>query len=281
MNSGTLYIVATPIGNLEDITLRALRILREVDYIAAEDTRHSKLLLKQYEINTKLLAYHNFNEESCSKKILDLLLNGKHIALISDAGTPLINDPGYRLINLARTENINIVPIPGPSAITAAISVAGLPTNQFLFYGFLPAKLKERQSVLMTLKNHPATLIFYEAPHRILEMAQDCLEVFGEERKMVIAKELTKQFETIKHDQIGKIIEWLQEDPMRQKGEFVVLVEGAVAQISDEVSTSKILAVLTEELPPSKAAMIVAKLTGANKSDLYNQILKAKPQKQT
>lgn len=271
MNSqGILYIVATPIGNLADFTFRAVETLRHVDAIAAEDTRHSWPLLQHYAIQTPLLSLHAHNEQQRSLELLARLAQGQHIALISDAGTPLISDPGYYLVAEARARNIKVVPIPGVSAVITALCVAGLPTDKFSFEGFLPAKSSARQKRLTELKQDTHTLIFYEAPHRILDLIEDMLLIFGHERYVVIARELTKQFETVHGDTLSALREWLQADTNQQRGEFVVLVKGyELVADTNPSEAHRILRVLLEELPVKQAASIAAKLTGAKKNELY------------
>ncbi|MCK4608552.1 MAG: 16S rRNA (cytidine(1402)-2'-O)-methyltransferase, partial [Gammaproteobacteria bacterium] len=233
----TLYIVATPIGNLGDITLRALEILKQVDYVAAEDTRHSKNLLTHFSIKKPMLALHDYNEKESSKTLLHHLQQGADIALVSDAGTPLISDPGYHLVTMLRAAGIKIVPIPGACAAIVALAAAGLPTDKFIFEGFLPAKTTARTARLTAIQKETRTMVFYEAPHRLLKSLDDFITVFGADRMAVLAKELTKQFETIYHANLEEIKTWLTADPKRQKGEFVLLVHGAAqpaAQAIDE-----------------------------------------------
>lgn len=224
MNTGTLYIVATPIGNLEDITLRALRILKEVDMIAAEDTRHTKVLLDRYGIETPMTSYHDHNKEEKGPVLISRLLDGRNIALVSDAGTPGISDPGYFLINLAIYEHIPVVPVPGPVAAIAALSVSGLPTDRFLFEGFLPSKQGARMRRLTELAQDERTLIFYEAPHRVVKTLEDMLSVFGD-RKAVITRELTKIHEEIIRADLSQAAKILKEKHPR--GEFTIIVRGA------------------------------------------------------
>jgi len=269
--SGTLYVVATPIGNLEDFSPRAMRILREVDLIAAEDTRHSKKLLEHFNIAQAIIAYHDFNERKVEKGLINQLVSGKSIALISDAGTPLINDPGYRLVRSAHIHGINVVPIPGPSAIICALSAAGLPTDKFVFEGYPPDKRQARIKCLQKLRFETRTLVFYEAPHRIIGFVDDVAEVFGNTRQAAIARELTKKFEQIKTAAIGELSAWLRENQDHQKGEFVIMLEGAAARENDtEVQAERLLELLLGELPLNKAAAITAQLTGIGKNELYH-----------
>ncbi|OCL24162.1 16S rRNA (cytidine(1402)-2'-O)-methyltransferase [Gilliamella sp. wkB72] len=266
----TLYIVATPIGNLDDITLRAINTLKQVDLIAAEDTRHSGLLLQHLGIKAKLFALHDHNEQDKSQLLIEKLKSGLSIALISDAGTPLINDPGYHLVKACRENNINVVPIPGACAAIAALSVAGLPSDRFSYEGFLPAKTKARQDYLTTLIDEPRTMIFYESTHRLLDTLHDMQTIWGSDRQIVLAKELTKTWETIVHFSIKDLIEWLEEDSNRQKGEFVLIAEG-MNKTDDVIDAKAIntLKLLLNELPLKKAAAITAEIYGLKKNQLY------------
>lgn len=266
----TLYIVATPIGNLEDITLRAINTLKQVDLIAAEDTRHSGLLLQHLAIKAKLFALHDHNEQEKSQLLIEKLKSGLSIALISDAGTPLINDPGYHLVKACRENNINVVPIPGACAAIAALSASGLPSDKFSYEGFLPAKTKARQDYLTTLLDEPRTMIFYESTHRLLDTLQDMQTIWGSDKQIVLAKELTKTWETIVNFSILDLINWLQEDSNRQKGEFVLIVEGN-NKTADEIDPKAIntLKLLLKELPLKKAAAITAEIYGLKKNQLY------------
>lgn len=276
MASGTLYIVATPIGNLNDITLRALEVLKQVDLIAAEDTRHSRKLLDAYGIVTRLMSVHDHNEADRAGYLVDLLQKGQSVALISDAGTPLISDPGYRLVKAVREAGESVVTIPGACAAVAALSIAGLPTDRFLFAGFLSAKQQARRTALEALLRESATLVFYESPKRILEMVQDIALVLGEQRQMAVAKELTKTFETLYAGSVADVLDWLQADDNHQRGEFVVLVEGFVADESDTAIDPKTLRALTlaaEQMPLKKACALVSELTGIPKNRLYDVAL--------
>lgn len=266
----TLYIVATPIGNLEDITLRAINTLKQVDLIAAEDTRHSGLLLQHLTIKAKLFALHDHNEQEKSQLLIEKLKSGLSIALISDAGTPLINDPGYHLVKACRENNINVVPIPGACAAIAALSASGLPSDKFSYEGFLPAKTKARQDYLTTLLDEPRTMIFYESTHRLLDTLQDMQTIWGSDKQIVLAKELTKTWETIVNFSILDLINWLQEDSNRQKGEFVLIVEGN-NKTADAIDPKAIntLKLLLKELPLKKAAAITAEIYGLKKNQLY------------
>jgi 16S rRNA (cytidine1402-2'-O)-methyltransferase len=266
----TLYIVATPIGNLDDITLRAINTLKKVDLIAAEDTRHSGLLLQHLGIKAKLFALHDHNEQEKSAVLIEKLKAGLSIALISDAGTPLINDPGYHLVKACRENNINVVPIPGACAAITALSVAGLPSDRFSYEGFLPAKTKARQDHLSALLNEPRTMIFYESTHRLLDTLQDMQAIWGGDKHIVLAKELTKTWETIVNYPIKDLISWLQDDSNRQKGEFVLIAEG-YHKTDDTIDAKAIntLKILLKELPLKKAAAITAEIYGLKKNQLY------------
>jgi 16S rRNA (cytidine1402-2'-O)-methyltransferase len=274
--SSVLYVVATPIGNLGDITQRAISILREVDFIAAEDTRHSKRLLEHLGIRTPMKAFHNFNEAQRAAELLRLLQNGKSIALICDAGTPLISDPGYRLVSLVREHGITVHPIPGACALITALSASGLPSDHFVFEGFLPAKSSARCAQLKLLADEMRTLLFYESPHRILSSLTDMIKIFGEDRIAVIARELTKTFETIKQACLKELLDWMTNDPNQQKGEFVILIKGA-EKIQDEETNHeplRVLKILLAELPIKQASQLAAKITGAKKNWLYENALK-------
>lgn len=270
-----LYIVATPIGNLGDMSSRAIDILKQVDLIAAEDTRHSGKLLQHFGITTKMISLHSYNEQQRSKQILQKLSAGKSIALISDAGTPLISDPGYRLVCDARQIGIEIIAIPGACALIAALSVSGLPAEQFYFAGFLPAKSSARLQRLENYKTTSCTLIFYESPHRIIKSLQDMITVFGEKRRAVIARELTKKFETIYDDNLQNLLNHFIANSQQQCGEFVILLSGAKKQSTAEISAAdlKVLTILLDELPVKQAATLAAKITGKKKNALYQLAL--------
>ena len=275
-HSGTLYVVATPIGNLDDITLRAIETLQQVDLIAAEDTRHSKVLLQRLQINTPMVSHHDFSSEQAIKQIIDELQQGKSIALISDAGTPLISDPGYRLVSLAREQAIAVIPIPGPSAITAALSVAGLPTDRFAFEGFLPSKSAARLARLHELRFDTRSLIFYESTHRIVSSIDDMQTEFGPQRLLFVGRELTKKFETHFNGTISDCLVWLQSDANQQKGEFVIIVAGsevASAQQQLQQDALHLVARLREHLPMKTAVALATELTGAKKNALYQLAL--------
>lgn len=272
-----LYIVATPIGNLGDISERAVETLSQVDLILAEDTRHSGILLAKLGIKKSMMALHEHNEKQKIVEVVDRLKNGSSIALVSDAGTPLISDPGFKLVRLAQEEGIQVIPIPGPSAFLAALSASGLPCDTFIFLGFLPSKKTERQKFLKTLENESKTLIFYEAPHRVQESLNAMAEIFGSSREAVIAKELTKNFETIKRANLGTLIQSLQHE-IQIKGEFVILVAGKPAEkaalIDNEIL--EMLKILMQELPLKQAVKLVSEIKHCSKKDLYKEALKIK-----
>lgn len=274
----TLYIVATPIGNLGDITLRAIETLKNVDLIAAEDTRHSGLLLQHFAIEGRLYPLHDHNEQQKTEALIEKLKSGLSIALISDAGTPLINDPGYHLVKACYRNQITVVPVPGACAAITALSVSGLPTDRFCYEGFLPAKSKARIDLLTQLKQEPRTVVFYESTHRILDSLQDMLDVYGPEKIVVLAKELTKSWETIIHSPLKDLIEWLKADDNRRKGEFVLIVEGYYKVNEQEIDPDaiKLLNRLQQEIPLKKAAGIVAEIYDLKKNQLYQLGLEQK-----
>jgi 16S rRNA (cytidine1402-2'-O)-methyltransferase len=272
--AGTLYIVATPIGNLEDITPRAQRVLTEVDAIAAEDTRHSRKLLDYLGIHTPMFAVHEHNEREMSHKIIERLQTGESIGLIADAGTPLISDPGYVLVNEARAAGLEVVPIPGASALVTALSAAGLPTDRFIFEGFLPSKKLAREKHLQSLANEPRTLVFYESPHRIVASIEAMLSAFGGARRVVIARELTKRFETFITGSLDEVMERVEADEDQRRGEFVVIVAGAdEAESAVDAEADRILQLLLAELPVKQAARLAADITGLKKNELYSRAL--------
>jgi len=272
---GILYVVATPIGNLGDMVPRAVETLQTVAVIAAEDTRHSARLLSHFDIKTPCIAYHDHSDDSRVDQLITRMQFGDSIALISDAGTPLVSDPGYRLVRSARQAGIQIVPIPGACAMIAALSAAGLPSDRFAFEGFLPAKQVARTTQLEALAADTRTLIFYEAPHRILETLQDMQSVFGAGREVVIAREITKTFETIKGDNLAAMIDWVAADTNQQRGEIVLLVHGANKPEDAEISPEqvRIMRVLLDDLPVKQAAVLGAKITGLKKNFLYDWAL--------
>ena len=273
--SGSLYIVATPIGNLSDITLRAIETLKNVDLVLAEDTRHSKKLFDHYEIKSPLIAFHEHNENQKVSGIVNEIHSGKSIALISDAGTPLISDPGYQLVSEAKKTGINVVPIPGPNAAIAALSSSGITSSSFSFFGFLPSKQNSRLKILKTKKSLDETIIFYESPKRILATIKDMMAVFGETRRVCLAKELTKSFETILNDNLMALIDYLESDRSHQKGEFVLIVSPDDKIDFDEAKSEleKILPILCDEMGASKAAKLASKITGLDKKYCYKKAI--------
>ena len=270
-SNGILYIVATPIGNLQDITLRALEVLAQVDLIAAEDTRHSGLLLGHYGIKKPFFALHDHNEQQKTDSLVEKLQQGMNIALISDAGTPLISDPGFHLVRKCRQAGIRVVPLPGACAAIAALCVSGIASDRFCFEGFLPAKSKARQDKLHSLVEEERTLIFYESTHRIMETLADVENILGAERYVVLAREITKTWETVSGASVADLRYWLAEDPNRTKGEMVLIIEG-YREIKTEIFSPqaiKALELIAQELPLKKAASIVAQLYGYKKNVLY------------
>ncbi|MBY5947602.1 16S rRNA (cytidine(1402)-2'-O)-methyltransferase [Photobacterium rosenbergii] len=266
----TLYIVPTPIGNLADITQRALDVLANVDLIAAEDTRHTSRLLTHFSISTRTFALHDHNEQQKADYLIEKLQAGTSIALVSDAGTPLISDPGYHLVNRCRQADVKVVPLPGPCAVVTALSGAGLPSDRFSFEGFLPPKSKGRRDRFQELANDERTMIFYESPHRIMDSLADMLAVLGPERQVVLARELTKTYETIHGAPLGELIDWLGEDSNRTRGEMVLLVAGHRAEKEDlPADALRTLGLLVKELPLKKAAALTAEIHGVKKNALY------------
>ncbi|WP_115720000.1 16S rRNA (cytidine(1402)-2'-O)-methyltransferase [Gallaecimonas mangrovi] len=269
-NHGTLYIVPTPLGNLGDISQRALNVLAEVSLICAEDTRHTGQLLHHFSIRTPTQSLHDHNEKQKAAFIVSKLAAGTDIALVSDAGTPLISDPGYSLVNLCRQSGIKVVPLPGPCAAITALSASGLATDRFAFEGFLPAKQSARLSSLEALSEEPRTLVFYEAPRRVLDTLDDMQAVFGPDRQVVLAKELTKTFETIHGAPVADLITWLKEDSDRQRGEMVLMVAPAPKTDALPKAAVTLFLALAEDLPRKKAASLVADAFGIKKNALYN-----------
>lgn len=279
---GTLYVVATPIGNLDDMSARALKVLGEVALIAAEDTRHSVRLMQHFGIGTPLAACHEHNERDEGGRFLGRLLAGDDVALVSDAGTPLISDPGYHLVRQARAAGVRVVPVPGACALIAGLSAAGLPSDRFIFEGFLPAKAAARRARLELVREEPRTLIFYEAPHRILECLEDMQAVFGDERPAVLAREISKTFETIKGLPLAELRAFVEGDSNQQRGECVVLIGGWSAPLESEaVSTEaqRVLALLMAEMPLKRAAALAAEITGVRKNLLYQFALELQKNK--
>jgi len=272
-----LYVVATPIGNLGDITLRALEVLRGVDRIACEDTRHSQRLLERHDIRTPLFAVHMHNEAASAERIVEALRRGERIALVSDAGTPGVSDPGAVVVAAVRAAGLTVVPIPGASALTCALSASGLLPGPVTFIGFLPTKSAARRKVLETMATLPGALVVYEAPHRVLESLTDMAATLGGERHCLIARELTKRFETLQRLPLQSAAGWLTEDADRQRGEFVLVIEAAPEQTADAASADALLRVLLEELPPNQAARLAAKATGIDRQTLYRRAMTLKP----
>jgi len=277
MNSGVLYVVATPIGNLDDMTPRAIQTLKNVSVVAAEDTRHSARLLQHFGVGTSMISHHDHNEKESSTGILAKLQQGDDIALISDAGTPLISDPGYRLVKTVREHGIKVVPVIGACALVGALSVSGLPTDKFRFVGFLPAKGSQRLLSLAVLQAESATLVFYESSHRILASLKDMATTFGD-RPACIARELTKMYETVINGTLAELVEVLEQDLNQQKGEFVVMVQGAPQPDKKQLDDAdlKVLDILLEELSVKQASALAAKITGKKKQMLYQYALECK-----
>lgn len=271
--SGVLYIVATPIGNLEDLSPRAQRILDEVDLIVAEDTRHSQTLLKQFGIKTPLQSLHEHNEAAKVEGLLQQLQQGQSIAQISDAGTPLINDPGFRLASAARAADLEVSAIPGPSAPIVALTLSGLPVSRFSFEGFVPVKAQAKQQFLDALVAEPRTMLFFESPRRVMDTLRVMMKCWGGERRVAVARELTKLHEMVHHAPLAQLIPWMEEDENRQRGEFVLVAEGAPAVEEDRVEALRIVTLLAKELPPRKAAALAAEITGVKKNQLYRMLM--------
>ncbi len=275
--TATLYVVATPIGNVTDIGLRALHVLGLVDAVACEDTRNTSHLMQRFGISKPLLAAHMHNEREAGETIVRRLQAGERIALVSDAGTPAVSDPGAKIVDAVRAAGLRVVPLPGASAAVAALSASGLVNDQFYFVGFLPAKAKQRETVLATLRNVTATMVFYEAPHRITEFTQALVAAFEPTRQVVFARELTKLFEEIHRCPLSEAAAWLAGDAHREKGEFVVLLEGAAAQSdAQEADAERILKILLAECSVKQAASLAAQITGMKKNALYDRALALK-----
>jgi len=277
LTPATLYIVATPIGNLGDISQRAIDILTQVDVIACEDTRHTGKLLSAFSIKNKTMSLHDHNERQRQEQVASMLQEGKTIALVSDAGTPLISDPGFHLVRYCRSLGLNVSPIPGACAAISALSVAGLPTDRFSFEGFLPSKSGARQATLQALVDEPRTMVFYDAPRRAIDTVRDIVATLGGERYIVIARELTKTFETIHSDTAENFLEWLEQDANQLKGEMVLIIEGYKAK-ENEISAEVIntLKLLLAEMKPKKACAIAAEIYGIKKNALYEVALSLK-----
>lgn len=277
--TGVLYVVATPIGNLDDWSPRAVATLKAVRLIAAEDTRHSGRLLQHFDIATPLVAVHDHNEGARAEGLVARLAAGEDMALISDAGTPLVSDPGYRLVAAVQAAGLRVVPVPGACAAIAALSAAGLPSDRFIFEGFLPARAAARRERLRALADEPRTLIFYEAPHRIAECLEDMVAELGPERRVALAREITKAFETIRQLPLGEMRDWVASDANQQRGEIVLVLEGAPDVAAADVDwreADRLLGILMAELPPRQAAALVAQITGLKKNALYERALAAK-----
>lgn len=275
-NKGVLYVVATPIGNLGDMTARAIETLKMVDKICAEDTRNTRKLLTHFNIQGDLHALHDHNEKQKIEQLKNWLEGGENIAIVSDAGTPLISDPGYHVVSALSEQNTRIVPIPGASAIIVALSIAGLATDRFTFEGFLPAKSSAKTKTLEENLHETRTQVYYESSHRIVDTIKVMREVFGEHRKVVLARELTKLYEQVFRGTLLALSDWIVDDPMHQKGEFVLVVAGDDIRENrdqDAIATDKLLDILVEELPVKQAASIAAKITGKKKNDLYRQAM--------
>lgn len=274
-NIGTLYIVATPIGNLDDITQRALETLKNVDIIACEDTRHSGRLLANYGIKNKLMSFHQHNENESAQKVIHLLKEGNNIALVSDAGTPLISDPGYPLVKMAHEFGLNVVPIVGACAIIGLLSCSGLPTNEFHFFGFLASKKSQRIQQLQKIGHYSGTSIVYESTHRILKCLADMQEVWGDDRQIAMGRELTKTFETIKQGTVAEIKEFVESDSNQQRGEFVLAISAEEVKVSFDLTNEQkqLATLLAKELPPKKAAKITAEFLKGKSKEIYNFLI--------
>jgi 16S rRNA (cytidine1402-2'-O)-methyltransferase len=268
-NHGTLYLVGTPIGNLDDMVPRAVEVLQSVDCIAAEDTRRAGQLLKHFSINTPTLAYHDHNESQASVALVAKVLEGQSIALISDAGMPLISDPGFSLVRLARQQNIEVVAVPGPSAGLLALCASGLPTDQFSFWGFPPAKSQARKNWYLGLSERPETIVIYESPHRLLVSLAEAAQVFGSDREVAVARELTKKFETWYLGRLDEVIDRLSSEDHAQKGEFVVVIKGAPIKEADHSEIVRLMQLLTPELGIKKSAALVAQILKVKKNLCY------------
>ena len=271
-----LYVVATPIGNLGDITFRALDVLRATDLVAAEDTRVTGRLLGHFGLSKALISVREHNEKAGAQKIIEALSRGQRVALVTDAGTPAVSDPGAHVVAAVRAAGFRVVPVPGASALVAALSASGLTSPHFLYYGFLPAKGGERRSALTSLRDLPYLLVFYEAPHRITDMVEDLAAVLGSERQIIIARELTKLFEQIHACTLGEARAWLEADINRQKGEFVLIVSPAEQVDAGEAEARRVLEILLRELPVSQASKLAADICGVKKKVLYELALKLK-----
>lgn len=278
MSTATLYLVATPIGNLADMVPRAVAVLQSVDAIAVEDSRHSGKLLQHFNISKPLIPYHDHNERDAAERLLQLLQQQKSVALISDAGTPAIADPGYRLVRLAHQHGVRVESVPGPCAAITALAGSGLPSDRFLFCGFLPAKQQARCNQLQTLLHETATLIFYEAPHRLADTVQDLLTVFGGAREVCLARELSKQYETLWLTTLAELTQALAEKRVEERGEIVLVIAGNTQKNTDNGADDRILKILLAELPVKQAAALTAQITGTSKRELYQRAVQWKEQ---
>lgn len=273
----TLYVIATPIGNIGDISIRALHVLSLADAVACEDTRNTGILIAQYGLSKTLIAAHQHNEREVAERLIARLRQGERIALVSDAGTPGVSDPGARIVDAVLSAGLRVVPLPGASAVVTALSAGGLVNDHFHFVGFLPAKASQRNSALQDLKDENATMVFYEAPHRIVETVEAMANILGPVRQIVIARELTKLFEEIHRCPLSEAVNWLNADKKHIKGEFVLLVEGAHETVgTQDAEAERVLSILLKELPVSKAASLASRITGAKKNLLYERALKMK-----
>lgn len=278
--AGTFFVVATPIGNLADISHRALDTLGSVSVVLAEDTRHSKRLFNHYGISTKLRACHEHNEEELVTWTLAQLRDGNDIALVSDAGTPLISDPGFVLVRALREQGCQVCTVPGPSSIIAALSIAGLATNRFVYDGFLPAKSAARKVQLQSYLSQTRTIVLLESSHRISASLADMVEVLGASRKMVLARELTKKFETVLTGTVAEVRQTVSNDPDQSRGEFVLMLEGAEPATEDQAAVQELLSVLLQELPLKQASSLAAKITGSRKNEVYDLALAIKKEQE-
>ena len=276
--SGILYVVATPIGNLEDLTPRARQTLADVDLVAAEDTRRTGRLLSHLGLKKRQIALHDHNEAGVVVRLIAALESGQSVALVSDAGTPLVSDPGYRLVREAHQSGISVSPVPGASAVTAALSAAGLPTDRFCFEGFLPAKEGARRTRLAALANEPRTLVFFESVHRIDDALVDMAAAFGEERLAFIGREMTKIYEQCEQASLAALRARFADDSIARKGEFVIVVAGAERDPGSTFDTDRMLTELARHLPPKKAAEVTSRLTGEKKNALYERLLRSREQ---
>ena len=273
--AGALFVVSTPIGNLEDISNRALRILSEVNIIAAEDTRHTRKLLTHFNISgPSLFPLYDAKEDYQSKSLLKKLMNGYSVALVSDAGTPLISDPGYRLVKAAHEHNIKVLSLPGPSSVTAALSICGLPTDRFTFEGFLPSRRLARQNYLKVLQAETRTMVFFESPKRIKDCLMDMVSVFGGDRDLAVCREITKKFETVSRGKCSEISDIFNSKIDNWKGEIVIVISGLERERErNTINEDDLILMLAKSLPPRKASEILAKVTGGQKNDFYKRIL--------